>query len=94
MPVRCSLPPCQFKILSFHPLAALQGVNLVDGENASWGYNITTVDGLTADYDGKSEYWSIYVYDADEDQFVSLETAVDATPIYAYSVFMFMMDNG
>ena len=75
-------------------LAALQGVNLVDGENASWGYNITTVDGLTADYDGKSEYWTIFVYDADEDQFVSLETAVDATPIYPYSVFMFKMDKG
>ena len=75
-------------------LAALQGVNLVDGENAAWGYNVTTVDGLTADYDGKSEYWTILVYDADEDQFVSLETAVDATPVYPYSVFMFKMDKG
>ena len=75
-------------------LAALQGVNLVDGETVSWGYNITTVDGLTADYDGKSEYWSILVYDADEDQFVSLESAVDATPVSTNSTFMFMMDAG
>ena len=75
-------------------LAALQGANLVDGETASWGYNVTTVDRLTADYNGKSEYWTIFVFDADEDQFVNLETAVDATPVSTDSAFLFKMDKG
>ncbi len=75
-------------------LSALQGVNLVDGEEASWGYYITTVDGLTADYDGKQEYWSIFDYNDSTGKFRDLEASVSATKIAADSVYMFMMYTG
>ncbi|MEA5145778.1 MAG: hypothetical protein VB041_07070, partial [Candidatus Limiplasma sp.] len=44
-------------------LAALTNVALVAGEEAAWGFNVTTVDGIQADYDNTGEYWSIFAYD-------------------------------
>lgn len=74
-------------------LAALLKENLISGENASWGYYITTVDGFTADYDGKSEYWNIFEFDSNTQQFSSLAEAVEATQVTTDSVFMFMMTS-
>lgn len=74
-------------------LAALQGVSLVAGEDASWGYYITTVDGLAAD-ESKSEYWSIFEFDDSSEKFNSLESGVDATSVSADSAFMFILDEG
>lgn len=38
---------------------ALLGVNLIEGEDVSWGFNITAVDGREVDY-GEGGYWHIY----------------------------------
>ena len=74
-------------------LAALQGVSLVAGENASWGYYITGVDGIAAD-ESKSEYWSIYEFSDSSEKFNALESAVDATQVSVDSAFMFILDEG
>ena len=73
-------------------LAALQKAELVAGEEVSWGFNVTTVAGVKADYDGKGEYWNILAYDETEG-FLPLETAIAATPITADSIFLFYLNQ-
>lgn len=46
-------------------LDALLGVNLIEGDYASWGFEVTTVDGVTADA-GEGEYWKITTHDIKE----------------------------
>ena len=43
-------------------LDALLEEGLVKGEEVSWGFNVTTVDGVKANYNRKGEYWSILEY--------------------------------
>ena len=72
-------------------LAALQGVALVDGEEVSWGFNVTTVDGVKADYDGKGEYWSILQYDPELQELVNLETPIATTPVAGGEYYVFYL---
>lgn len=44
----------------FDALSDIEGVT-IDGEDQSWGYMITTINGITADYDTDGAYWAIYV---------------------------------
>lgn len=43
-------------------LDALLGCGLVEGEEVSWGFNVTIVDGVKANYNRRGEYWSILEY--------------------------------
>ena len=43
-------------------LDALLEANLIEGEDVSWGFNVTVVDGVKANYNRKGEYWSILEY--------------------------------
>ena len=74
-------------------LDALTKVALVAGEDASWGFNVTTVDGIKADYEGKGEYWSIWIYDDTEATFVPLETPVATTEIKTGDNYLFFLED-
>lgn len=70
-------------------LDALLGVGLIDGEEASWGFNVTTVNGKKADYDKNGEYWRIYRFDEEEEDWVSLETSLKNTPVQVGGIYGF-----
>lgn len=55
--------------------AALQELELIDGEEGQYGLYVTSVNGITADYDKDGMYWAFYVDDA------YAQTGVDATEI-------------
>ena len=55
--------------------AALQELELIDGEEWQYGLYVTSVNGITADYDKDGMYWAFYVDDA------YAQTGVDATEI-------------
>lgn len=40
---------------------ALLAEGIVEGEDGDYGLYITTVDGITADYDADGAYWSLYI---------------------------------
>ena len=64
-------------------LDALLGVNLIEGEAVSWGFNITTVDGREVDY-RNGGYWHIYRGN-------TLESETEAIPIEAGDSFFFTL---
>ena len=70
-------------------LDALLGVGLIEGEAAPWGFNVTTVNGKKADYDKNGEYWRIHWFDEEEDAWVSLETALENTPVENLATYGF-----
>ena len=43
-------------------LDALLKAHLISGEEVAWGYNVTMVDGVVANYNAKGEYWVILEY--------------------------------
>ena len=43
--------------------AALQAVELIEGEEGPYGLYVKTVNGITADYDKDKVYWAFYVND-------------------------------
>ena len=55
--------------------AALQELELIDGEEGQYGLYVTTVNGITVDYDKDGMYWAFYVNDE------YAQTGVDATEI-------------
>ena len=61
---------------------ALTDVDLIRGEESSYGLYVTTVAGVTADYDKDGSYWAFYI-DGEYAQ-----TGVDGTEIKAGSVYM------
>ena len=69
----------------------MQKVSLISGENASWGFYVTTVDGITADYDTTDQYWNIYAYNSAEDKLEKLETGIDVTPITDGDIYLFYL---
>lgn len=73
-------------------LAALTNVALVAGEEAAWGFNVTTVEGIQADYDNKGEYWSIFAYD-DAEGYIPLETAIGDTPVAPDAFYLFYLNQ-
>lgn len=54
-----------------------------DGEAADWGFYLTTVNGLTADYDADGAYWSLYV----NGEYGSY--GIDSQPVNEGDVFLF-----
>lgn len=60
---------------------ALQEVGLVEGEVGQYGLYITTVNGLTLDWDKDNKYWAFYI---DGEYAV---TSVDSTAIETGSVY-------
>ena len=63
---------------------ALLGVNLIEGEAVSWGFNITVADGREVNYE-EGGYWHIY-----RDHEI-LEAGTDVIPIQADDRFMFTL---
>lgn len=55
--------------------AALQELELIDGEEGQYGLYVTTVNGITADYDKDGMYWAFYINEE------YAQTGVDATEI-------------
>lgn len=55
--------------------AALQELELIDGEEGQYGLYVTTVNGITADYDKDGMYWAFYINKE------YAQTGVDATEI-------------
>lgn len=57
-------------------LDALLKCGFIDGEEVSWGFNVTTVDGYKADYERRGEYWEIFEYEDAAGQFYSLSESI------------------
>lgn len=57
-------------------LECLLDNGLVGGEEVSWGFYVTEVAGVEADYDGEGEYWDILEFDPSTDEFVHMEEAL------------------
>ncbi len=55
---------------------ALIGVELIEVEEVSWGYNITMVNGVKADYEKDQAYWSILEFISKEEGFAPLEITI------------------
>lgn len=55
---------------------ALVGVELIEVEEVSWGYNITTVNGVKADYEKDQAYWSILEFISKVEGFAPLEISI------------------
>lgn len=52
-----------------------------DGYQGEWGYYLTTINGVSADYDADGAYWSLYV-NGEYGQF-----SIDAQPVAAGDEF-------
>ena len=57
-------------------LECLLDNGLVDGEQASWGFNVTEAAGVRADYDRDGSYWNILEFDPSADEFVYMDEAL------------------
>ena len=62
---------------------ALLAVELIAGNESDWGLYVTTVNGITADWDTEKAYWAFYI-DGEYAQ-----TGVDATEITAGATYTF-----
>lgn len=62
---------------------ALLAVELIAGDENEWGLYVTTVNGITADWDTEKAYWAFYI-DGEYAQ-----TGVDATEITAGATYTF-----
>lgn len=68
-------------------IADVDGVTL-DGYDSDYGYYVTTVNGITADYETDGAYWSIYVngeygqYGVDEQPVADGDTYTFAYEVY------------
>ncbi len=74
-------------------MAALEEVGLIKTEKVSWGYNVVTVDGRTADYNKAGEYWSIGLFDEEDGEFYRMETALEKTPLVPMSTIGFFLEK-
>lgn len=57
-------------------LDCLLDCGLIDGEQASWGFNVTEAAGVKADYDKDGSYWNILEFDASTDEFVYMDKSL------------------
>ncbi len=62
---------------------ALQALGLIEGEDSEYGLFVTTVDGVTYDYDTDGKYWAFYV----DGEYAS--AGVDSTEVAADSTYSF-----
>ena len=58
----------------------------IDGYTADWGYYVTTINGIEADYDNDGAYWSVYVNGAYG------ESTIDAQPIADGDTYSFVYE--
>ena len=65
---------------------ALEELGLIEGEDSEYGLYVTTVDGLTADYDTDGQYWAFYVDGA------YATSGVDTTEIDPGSTYTFQVE--
>ena len=63
--------------------AALVELGLIAGDESDWGLYVTTVNGITADWDTEKAYWAFYI---DEEY---AQTGIDATEIVAGATYTF-----
>lgn len=73
-------------------LDALLGVKLIQGENVSWGFYVTTVSGIRADYENKGQYWEITHYASGEGH-LPLENGIGNTPVKNGDIFTFSLES-
>lgn len=66
---------------------ALLELGLITGNDGEYGLYVTTVNGITVDYDTDGKYWAFYV-----DGEYAL-TGVDSTPITAGSDYAFKVEK-
>lgn len=64
--------------------AALVELGLVEGSQSDWGLFVTTVNGITADWDTEGTYWAFYIGDE------YAQTGVDSTDIVAGTTYTFV----
>lgn len=65
---------------------ALEELGLIAGEAGPYGLYVTTVNGITVDYDTDGKYWAFYI----DGEYAM--TGVDATEITAGSVYAFKVE--
>lgn len=70
----------------FDAISDIEGVT-IDGYESDWGFYITTVNDIVADYDTDGAYWSIYVNGAYG------ENGVSTQPITAGDVYSFVYEK-
>jgi N-acetylmuramoyl-L-alanine amidase len=75
------------KAANFHVLreskmpAALLELGLIAGDESDWGLMVTTVNGITADWDTEQAYWAFYINGE------YAQTGVDSTDVVADAVY-------
>ncbi len=68
--------------------AALLELELIAGEESTYGLYVKTVQGVTADYDTDKTYWAFYI----DDEYAM--TGVDQTDIKAGATYTFKIEKG
>ncbi len=66
---------------------ALTEVDLIAGEDSEYGLMVTTVNGITVDYDKDGAYWAFYV----DGEYAT--SGVDSTPVTAGSTYAFKVEK-
>lgn len=67
---------------------ALLAEGLIEGEDGEYGLYVTTVNGITADWDNDQTYWAFYV----NDEYAT--TGIDTTEIADDTVYSFVLTKG
>ena len=63
---------------------ALLAEGLIAGDQSDWGLMVTTVNGITADWEAEKAYWAFYIGEE------YAQTGVDATDIVADTEYSFV----
>ncbi|MDD6143725.1 MAG: hypothetical protein PUD16_09575 [bacterium] len=74
-------------------LDALWNIGLVDGEQASWGYNVTRVDGFKAIPEENGAYWTILTYNDEQQSFQSAGEAISEIGTEDYTAIAFVRNT-
>lgn len=61
--------------------AALQKLNLLEGDEGPYGLYVTAVNGVTARYEEDGSWWCLYTCEADTGEYVMAVTGVDTTEL-------------
>ena len=67
---------------------ALLDEGLIQGENSDFGLYVTTVDGVSADWDKDQTYWAFYI----DGEYAM--TGVDATEVTEGATYSFVLTKG
>ena len=67
---------------------ALLEEGLIAGEDSEYGLYVTTVNGITADWDANQTYWAFYI----DGEYAT--TGVDSTEINANSAYSLVLTKG